>query len=101
MKLLFQRLRRKTFEINQSESHTLLRAVAEDMRCEKSVIALSEKRRYRRKQLLDHRPRIWIAESEIPTEAAVEAPPILKLWVLICIPGKQDASRIDNKFLVK
>ena len=32
------------------------------------------------KQLLDHRPSVWISQGGRPASAAVVAAPILKLW---------------------
>ena len=57
--------------------------------------------KYRLKALLDQRPRIWIAESGIPTDAAVEAPPIRKECVLMEASGKQADYNTDRKFRVR
>ena len=44
-------------------------------------MSLSEIRRYLTKASLRQRPKIWIWASEMPAEAAAEAPPMRNEWV--------------------
>ena len=44
---------------------------------------------YRLKQLLDHRPSVWISQGSRPASAAVVAAPILKLWGRDMVMGRR------------
>ena len=88
-------------EINHAESQILLEEREEAILSEISTIVSSLKWRYLLYALLDQRPKIWMAESGIPMEAAVDAPPILKECVFRDTEGKQDERIADKQFLVK
>ena len=59
-------------------------------------MSLSEIRRYLTKASLRRRPKIWIWASEMPAEAAAEAPPMRNEWVEGEKVGKHERRMADS-----